>query len=72
MPCNGHFDFFIEYSDEQQALHTLSIAYDKLRKNLVQQRTRIHSLLDRIFPEFCKLLYLESKVGGSYDEIQLI
>jgi len=61
---NGHFDFFIEYTDEQQALHALSIAYDKLRKNLVQQRTRIHSLLDRIFPEFCKLLYLESKTSA--------
>lgn len=61
---SGHFDFFIEYSVDQLALHALSIAYDKLRKNLVQQRTRIHAQLDRIFPEFCTLLYLESKTSA--------
>jgi transposase len=61
---SGHFDFFIEYTDEQQALHAYSLAYDKLRKNLVQQRTRMHSLLDRIFPEFCKILNLETKTAA--------
>jgi transposase len=61
---SGYFDFLTCYSDDQQTLHALGIAYDKLRKNLVQQRTRIHSLLDRIFPEFCQLLNLETKTAA--------
>ena len=61
---SGHFDFFIDYSADQQALHALGIAYDKLRKELVRQRTRIHALLDRIFPEFCSQLNLETKTAA--------
>ncbi|MBL1208133.1 MAG: hypothetical protein D8M58_22235, partial [Calditrichaeota bacterium] len=57
----GFFDFYKEYSDEIKAMHALSIAYDKLRHNLVQQRNRIHSLLDRTFPEFLKVLRLDTK-----------
>lgn len=57
----GYFDFYRDYSDQIKAMHTLSISYDKLRKNLVQQRTRIHALLDRCFPEFFKVFSLESK-----------
>ncbi len=44
-------------------MHSLSIAYHKLRKNLVQQRNRIHALLDRCFPEFLKEFSLESKTA---------
>lgn len=31
----GYFDFYREYSDEVKAMHSLSISYDKLRKNVV-------------------------------------
>jgi transposase len=61
---HGHFDFFVDYSEDQQTLHALGIAYDKLRKDLVQQRNRIHALLDRIFPEFCQVVNLESKTAA--------
>lgn len=60
---SGHFDFFTRYTADQQALHTLGIAYDKLRKNLVQQRTRIHAQLDCLFPEFCQLVNLDTKTA---------
>jgi len=60
----GYFDFYREYSDQIKAMHSLSISYDKLRKNLVQQRNRIHALLDRCFPEFFKVLSTESKTAA--------
>lgn len=60
----GCFDFYKEYSDEIKAMHALSITYDKLRKNLVQQRTRIHALMSRCFPEFLELFSLETKTAN--------
>lgn len=61
----GYFDFYKEYSDQVKGMHALSIAYDKLRKNLVQQRNRIHALLDRCFPEFLIEFPLDTK-SSSY------
>jgi transposase len=60
----GYFDFYREYSDEVKAMHSLSISYTKLRHNLVQQRNRIHSLLDRCFPEFLKKFSLDTKTAA--------
>ena len=60
----GCFDFHKEYRDEIKAMHTLSISYDKLRKNLVQQRTRIHALMSRCFPEFLKIFNLDTKTAN--------
>lgn len=59
----GYFDFYMAYSDQIKAMHSLSLTYHKLRKNLVQQRNRIHALMDRCFPEFFKEFSLESKTG---------
>lgn len=59
----GHFDFYQEYDDQTKAMHKLAITYDKLKKNYVQERNRIHSLIDRIFPEFFKALDLDSKTA---------
>ena len=61
----GYFDFYQDYSGDIKAMHALSIAYDKLRKNYVQQRTRIHSLMDRLFPEFFNVLNLDT-LSGQY------
>jgi len=60
---DGYFDFYQDYSSDIKAMHNLSIAYDKLRKNYVQQRNRIHSLMDRVFPEFYKVLNLDTLTG---------
>ena len=59
----GYFDHYRDYSDELKAMHSLSLTYHKLRQNLVQQRNRIHALLDRCFPEFLKAFSLESKTA---------
>ena len=60
---DGFFDFYQDYSSDIKAMHNLSIAHDKLRKNYVQQRTRIHALMDRVFPEFYKVLNLDTLTG---------
>lgn len=59
----GHFDFYQKYDDATEAMHKLSITYDKLRKNYVQDCNRIHSLIDRVFPEFFKVFDLDSKTA---------
>ena len=59
----GHFDFYQKYDDPVEAMHKLSITYDKLRKNYVQDRNRIHALIDRVFPEFFKVLDLDNKTA---------
>lgn len=53
----GGFDLYEHFSCHSNAMHTLGIAYDKLRKNLAQNRARLRALLERVFPEF--LLVLE-------------
>ena len=53
----GYFDFYQDYSSDIKAMHALSIAYDKLRKNYVQQRTRFFQLHWRIM---CAKFYITS------------
>lgn len=45
-----------QFSSESNAMHQLAITYDKLRKNRAQNRARIRALLDRVFPEFPRIL----------------
>jgi hypothetical protein len=41
-------------------MHQLAITYDKLRKNRAQNRARIRALLDRVFPEFPRILDIDT------------
>lgn len=52
----GAYHDYEQFSSESNAMHQLSITYDKLRKNRAQNRARIRSLLDRVFPEFPRIL----------------
>ena len=52
----GAFQSYERFPAEQSAMHQLSITYDKLRKDLAQNRARLHALLDRVFPEFPHIL----------------
>jgi transposase len=52
----GAFQPYERFPAEQTAMHQLAITYDKLRKDLAQNRARVHALLDRVFPEFPKIL----------------
>jgi transposase len=52
----GHFDLYKEYSSSSNAMHRLGITYDKLRKELAQNRARLRSVIEQIFPEFLTVL----------------
>jgi transposase len=53
---HGHFDLLQEYPPSSNAMHRLSITYDKLRKELAQNRSRLRAALEQIFPEFLSVL----------------
>lgn len=56
----GTFQFRESYTPEEQAMHRLAITYDKLRKDLQRCRARLRAQLEVLFPEFTKLLRLNS------------
>lgn len=47
----GYFNFYKEYSNSSDAMHRLSITYDKLKKHMAQTKQRIRSQVELIFPE---------------------
>jgi transposase len=57
---DGYFDFYQTYSTTISAMHDLSIAYNKLRKNQLQQRARVRACLERVFPEFFDVVRLDT------------
>jgi len=48
----GAYTLYEQFSPHSNALHALSIAYDKLRKDLARNRARLRAHVERIFPEF--------------------
>jgi transposase len=52
----GNCDLYQEYSASSNAMHRLGITYDKLRKELAQNRSRLRSAIEQIFPEFLSIL----------------
>lgn len=60
---DGYFNYYRKYSPDVEAMHRLSIAYDKLRKSYIQQQHRIRSLVEAVFPEFFKVLNLDTQSG---------
>lgn len=61
----GAFQLYEHFPAEQTAMHQMAITYDKLRKDLAQNRARVHALLDRVFPEFPHIL-LPSRSSAVY------
>lgn len=57
---DGYFDFYRKFPPHSKALHQLSITYDKLRKNYVQNRLRLRAFLEQVFPELLTVLKLDS------------
>ena len=52
----GAFSLYEQFSAHSNALHALGITYDKLRKDLARNRSRLRAHLERIFPEFLSVL----------------
>ena len=56
----GYFNFYRMYPSCQNAMHRLSITYDKLKCRLSQTKQRIRSQVELIFPEFTSVLDLDT------------
>jgi len=57
---DGYFDFYQGFDSHIKAMHQYSITYTKLKRNLVQNKTRVRALIERVFPEFTKALDLDT------------
>jgi len=53
---SGYFDYFQDFSDPVRAKNQLSRTYDKLRKNLVQNKQRLRNQVQLVFPEFLSVI----------------
>ncbi len=60
MARDGRFHFHGVYPAEAEAMHRLSITYDKLRKTIQQNYARLRALVEVVFPELLKVLTLGS------------
>ncbi len=56
----GYFNFYRRYPSNQNAMHRLSITYDKLKCHMTQTKQRIRSQVELIFPEFTRALDLDT------------
>ena len=56
----GYFNFYRIYPPEQNAMHRLSITYEKLKVHMVQTKQRIRSQMELIFPEFMNALDIDT------------
>lgn len=60
---DGYYDYYREFTPHINAMHNLSITYCKLNKNLTQNKQRLRSLVEQIFPEFITVLPPDTKTG---------
>jgi len=56
----GYFNFYKNYNSSMDAMHRLSITYDKLKKHMAQTKQRIRSQMELIFPEFLEAIELDT------------
>jgi transposase len=60
----GYFHWYRNHDTTQQkAMKTLSLTYDKLRKDLQSNQARLRSQIKRIFPEFLQTVTLNTKTA---------
>ena len=56
----GYFNFYKNYTPEMDAMHRLSITYDKLKEHMTQTKQRIRSQVELIFPEFLEAIDIDT------------
>ena len=59
----GYYVEMRDYSERSNNLHTLSIAYNKLRKDHSSYRGRLRAAIELIFPEFLEVITLGTKTS---------
>jgi transposase len=60
----GYFNFFKVHTDHIQAMHRLSITYDKLNDNIRQTKQRIRSQVELLFPELIDIIDVDTKTAN--------
>jgi len=56
----GYFNFYKEVDPFVQAMHRLSITYDKINKDLTRVKQRLRSQVEQLFPEFTDVVNLDT------------
>ena len=56
----GYFNFYRNYSNEINAMHQLSITYDKIKQHISQTKQRIRSHVELIFPELLDIIDIDT------------
>jgi transposase len=56
----GYFNFYKEVEPFVQAMHQLSITYDKINKDLTRIKQRLRSQVEQLFPEFTDVVNLDT------------
>ena len=53
---NGNYNEYRRYESETEALHQLSIAYNKLMKDLTRNLLRLRAFMNQVFPEYMECI----------------
>ena len=56
----GYFNFYKTYPNSIEAMHRLTITYEKLKTHMTQVKQRIRSQLELIFPELTTVLDIDT------------
>jgi len=56
----GYFNFYNNYCNDMDAMHQLSITYDKLREHIAQTKQRIRSQVELVFPELMDVIDIDT------------
>jgi transposase len=56
----GYFNFYKNYCADMDAMHRLSITYDKLKEHVAQTKQRIRSHVELIFPELLETIDIDT------------
>ena len=60
---DGYFDLYRIHTDSTKALHDLAVTYDKLKQSLSQARLRLRALVELIFPEFPRIVRMNTNTA---------
>jgi transposase len=59
----GHYDVFQVFNPHLEAMHQLSITYDKLWKDRVKAKLRLRSFMETYFPEYLSAFAIDTKTS---------
>jgi hypothetical protein len=57
----GYYDTYHVFAPHIEAMHQLSISYDKLSMDRVKAKLRLRSFMEKNFPEYFDAFYISTK-----------